>query len=114
MTNSRRHLKSNSKCETGCDGEHASARERQRTEGGLLLRLEYLLADDRVAREHLSRLGHRLVARRLRADRESAAPLRELAAALLVLSAASVQVVEALSRLLAERSRQRDQALIHL
>lgn len=79
-----------------------------------MLRLEYLLADDRVAREHLSRLGHRLVARRLRADRESAAPLRELAAALLVLSAASVQVVEALSRLLAERSRQRDQALIHL
>ena len=73
-----------------------------------------LLADDRVAREHLGRLGHRLVARRLRADRERAAPLGELAAALLVLSAARVQVVQALRRLLAERARQRHQALVHL
>ena len=54
------------------------------------------------------------MARGLRADRERAAPLGELAAALLVLGAARVQVVQTLRRLLAERAGQRDQTLVHL
>lgn len=57
------------------------------------------LAHGRVAGEHVRVLEHRLVAGRVMSDLEHAAPLREMAAVLLVLGAALAQVVQTCRKL---------------